>query len=281
MILTALLFVCAASSVGIAQQSSNPTYILTRSYETESHASDTSTSSSHGSDVFIERLIARHEDGIELEYDFEPSAPPEERVRNWQLPARIFKPVTGSTRLLNAGEVEARLEQWLNLGKIDRSACGRWIFTWNAFKIECDLQSVVATIDALDLNMIPLGPGVPYADPMAIAPEPLARTVAGSGAVTYTATLRIDPAAVLGQRAEEDRIVAELMGEQNNAEMREVMRSTRATKEISGDITVTFDTDPSGTIMRRTKVTKLLLTKLDGSTETSIAKQVVERRQLH
>ena len=96
-------------------------------------------------------MIAARDTGIELEYDLSRDAKAEDRARIWQFPARVFKPSNGPMQLLNASELEARLEVWLKAAGWDRSVCGRWIFTWNAFRIDCDPQSIIKAIEAIDL----------------------------------------------------------------------------------------------------------------------------------
>ena len=51
------------------------------------------------------------------------------------------------------------------------------------------------------------------------------------------------------------------------------------TKEIvSGTISVKFETDPAGHVLRRTKVTKLDFTRPDGRSETETVTEMLERR---
>lgn len=117
---------------------------LVRSYETEQIGSDGSSSNSSGTDACAERVVAIRPEGIELEYDIAPDADEEERQRQWSLPARVLRLPDGSLRLLNRGELEARLDDWLKRANWNRDMCGKWIFTWNAFRIECDPESGLA-----------------------------------------------------------------------------------------------------------------------------------------
>ena len=128
----ALLLVSNANVMAQPQQSkasTGKTYLVTKSYETSEHSNDGSSGSSRGSDTLFERFISEYDGGLELQYEVRPDANPEEKARNWQLPARVFKPANGPMQLLNSDELEARLEGWLKVAKWDRAVCGHWIFT--------------------------------------------------------------------------------------------------------------------------------------------------------
>ena len=54
--------------------------------------------------------------------------------------------------------------------------------------------------------------------------------------------------------------------------------SQRATEIISGTISITFETDSAGNLLRRTKVTKLDIRGPDGPSETETVTEKLERR---
>jgi hypothetical protein len=141
--LSLLLATNAWAQLSPPMPAAGETYELTKSYDTSEQTSNGSSGSSRGHDTILERVIAARNTGIEFEYDFSNNAKAEDRARNWQFPARVFKPSNGAMQLLNASELEVRLEGWLKAAGSDRSVCGRWIFTWNAFRIDCDPQSII------------------------------------------------------------------------------------------------------------------------------------------
>ena len=247
---------------------------LTKAYETSSETNEGSSGSSQGHDTLIERVIGLRPDGLELEYDL-AEADPEARASYWQYPVRVFKPKGGELQLLNRAELESRVDGWLKKGKMTRAACGRWIFTWNAFRIECDSQSVIATLSSYDLRPSDLREGALHRETEALAPAPLKLKVAGPEGSTFAAEMEIDPDSVRRGRAEADVAVGEISGKPVTLEA--AVRA-RAKETVSGTISVTFATDPAGNVKRRTRVVKLEIREPDGRVETRTATETLERR---
>jgi hypothetical protein len=250
-------------------------YEISKSYETSDRTSDGSSGSSRGRDVLVERVIGIRDAGLELEYDLPKDTSAEDRARTWQFPFRVFRPSSGPMQLLNRAELEARVDGWLKAAGWTREVCGRWIFTWNAFRIECDPQSVIKIGEAFDLRYADLREGASYQDSESRGPGTLTRTAAGPEGATFTAAMEIDPDAVRRARAESDVAVGEMMRKPVtlDAALRE-----RSKESVSGTISVTLDTDARGNIRRRTKVTKAEITRPDGKHESRTATETVERR---
>jgi hypothetical protein len=248
---------------------------ISKRYETTDQASDGSTGSSRGRDTILERVIAVRDGGLELEYDLSKNATADDRARSWQFPARVFVQSNGAMQLLNSREMEARVDDWLKAADMTREACGRWIFTWNAFRIECDPQSVIETLEAFDLRSAVIREGASYQDSDARGTGTLARTAGGPDGATFTVDMEIDPDAIRRARADSDVAIGEIMRKPVtlDAALRE-----RANDTVTGTMTVTFDTDPAGNTRSRTKVTKVETRKPDGRTETRTATETVERR---
>ena len=249
-------------------------YQITKSYETSSETNTGSSGSSSGSDTIVERVVGIREDGLEIEYDLPDGAPAQARARTWQFPARVFRPSSGPMQLLNLPELEARVEVWLQAGGMTREACGRWIFTWNSFRIECDPQSVIDTINSFDLRVEDLNDGGPYRDAEASGPGTLTKEVAEADRQTFTVTLKIDPNMVRRARAESDVVVGELMNEPVTLE---AALSMREMEEVSGTIRVTLDADLLGNVWRRTRVTEVETKLAAGGYEKQTALETVER----
>jgi hypothetical protein len=253
------------------------TYEIVMNHESSQHSSAGSSGSSQGGHAYVERVIAVREGAVELEYDIPTDATAEDRARQWQFPARVFKPSRGSMQLLNRAELEARLERWLKSARWTRAVCGRWIFTWNAFLIECDPQSVIETIELLQLTSAEIRDGAPYQDADARGPGRMARKAAGPNGATFTVEMPVDPDAVHRDRAEADVAVGQMAGKPVTLD---VALRERGNEAVSGTISVTFDMDSAGNLSRRTKVTKLRPKTADGHMETETTTETVERRLL-
>jgi len=251
------------------------TYEINVTRESAQQGSHGSSGSSHDKDTIIERVIGLRADGLELEYDLPKAATADERASNWQFPARVFKPFRGPAQLLNGPELEARVDGWLKAAGWNRTVCGHWIFTWNAFRIECDPQSVIKTVESFDLRAADLREGAPYQETEARGPGTLARKSAGLDGAVFTVEMPVDPDAIRRARAESDVVVGEIMNKpvSLDAALRE-----RARETISGTISVAFETDSAGNARRRTKVTKLDIKGPDDRSETETVTETLERR---
>lgn len=272
---TVLSFLIAIGARAQTAPISGETHILTKSYSTSDESSDGSSGSSNGSDDLTERVVALRDGGTELEYDVSAETKAEDRARQWSFPARVFKASDGSVRLLNREELETRLERWLKAAKWDRAACGRWIFTWNAFRIECDPDAVLEGIATFDLTSQDLRENAPYPDALALSPGILTRTTAGPNGATFVATMQAAPDAVRRGRAETDVTTGEIMRKPVTLETAIARRSK---EQVEGTISVTFETDAAGKARKRTRVVKLKIKRPDGTSEDRTSTETVERR---
>ncbi|RYG94836.1 MAG: hypothetical protein EON58_15400 [Alphaproteobacteria bacterium] len=250
-------------------------YQISKSYQTSEQTSDGSSGSSSGRDAIVERVIGVREGGLELEFDLPKEATAEDKARSWQFPVRVFRPTNGSMQLLNRPELEARIEDWLKAAGWTRAACGRWVFTWNAFRIECDPESVIKAVEPFDLRSAGIREGASYQEAGARGPGVLTRKSTGSDSATFAVVLEIDPDVYRRARAESDVAVGEMT--QKPVTLDEALRE-RAKEAVSGTISVTIDTDPAGNIQRRTKVTKVETKGPDSRTESQTVTETVERR---
>jgi len=251
------------------------TYEITKTQETVQQGSHGSSGSSHDRDTIIERVIGLRADGLDLEYDLPKTATAGDRATNWQFPVRIFKPFDGPAQLLNSSELETRVDDWLKAAGWSRAMCGHWIFTWNAFRIECDPQSVVKTIESFDLRFADLRDGASYQEPDARAPGTLVRKAAGPGEAVFATEMPIDPDAVRHARAESDVVVGQIL---NKPVTLEVALRERAKESVSGTISVEFETDSTGNVRRRTKITKFDIKGPNNQSQTETVTETLERR---
>jgi hypothetical protein len=251
-------------------------YELVKSYETTMQRGEDSSGSSQGHETLFERVVAVRPDGLELEYRGPQPASKKERESDWRFPARVFRPTVGKPQLLNQPELEARADAWLKKRKIPRAACGRWGFTWTAIKIECDPQSVLATILSYDLRSPDLREGALHWEDEAVAPAALALQSTGPEGSTFAVRMEIDPEVVRRARAESDVVVGEIMGKPVALK---AAAAERAKESITGAISITFVADRTGKPIRRTKVVKLV-TRAEGATQTDTISETLERRSV-
>lgn len=235
-----------------------------------------SSGRSSSKQAMMERVIALHDGGIELEFDLPEQASQQDRARTWQLPVRVLKSPGRPLQLLNRPELETRVRAWLQTAKIPQSACGRWIFTWTAVKIECDPNSVLNTIEHFDLRLGEFGEGTLHNESGARGPAALRREAFDSNGATYAAELEIDPDVMRRQRAEADVAVAEMT---RKAPLTlEAALQARQGNRISGTIVTTFEMDSAGRLTRRRRVTQVGIADQAGSLERETTTETVERR---
>ena len=269
-LLTSLDGVCAQSFDAQPRRGDIYELILTR--DMAQRDSRGGTGSSHDRDMLIERVVEAGADGLVLEYDFPKETTAQQRAGEWRFPARVFKPTVGPIRLLNSAELETRVDGWLKSGGMTRANCGQLIFTWNAFRIDCDPQSVTGIIQRFELTSSEIQEGASYLDPNAAGPARLTKDSSGPNLV---AEMALDVDAVRRARAETDVGVAQLM--KKTLTLEESLRE-RAKDTVSGTISVTFEKSGAGDVRRRTTVTKLEIGRPDGRLETQTTTETLERR---
>ncbi|MGH7948400.1 MAG: hypothetical protein ACREQF_04175 [Candidatus Binataceae bacterium] len=252
------------------------TFKIVKVVETESRRGDESTGSSYDRDTIIERVVAVRDDGLELEYSSPPRTDGEQGADNWQLPARVLKLRSGRIQLLNAAELEARVDPWLAKAGWTRAICDRWIFTWNAFHIDCDPASAVAIIKPFDLRPDALRNGAPYHSELALAAAPIRQTIASDGTSTFVVELVIDPDGLRRAQAETDVTVGEIMGRKVTFD--DALRKHTA-DTVSGTMVISFETDATGEVKSRRTLTTIETVDGDGKTETRKTTETVERKR--
>jgi hypothetical protein len=276
-LITIIVMLLVPAFAAHSQPRAGDVYEIVRVSDSET-SSDELTGTTHDKDTIVERVIAVSANGLELEYDFPASAAPQERASHWQLPVRVFKPLDGPARLSNRAELESRVDGWLKSAELTRAACGRWLFTWNAFQIECNPEAVLRMLEAFDLNSDDLRQGALYKAEKALAAAPIRQMPAGSsGGQVFTVEMKVDPDAVRRQRAEADVVVAEISGQKLTLDA--ALRA-RVAEQVSGSIVVTFEANSAGVLQRRRTVTALETKRADGSRETQKIVETLERRPI-
>lgn len=272
----AVVSAAAAAGTRPAQSGAHigDTYEITRIRQSSSQSNGASSGTTYDRDTLTERTVAIRPDGLEVTFDLPRDATADDRRQTWQFPSRVFEPREGALQLLNAAELEKRLDAWLKWGLVPRTACGHWVFTWNAFKIECDPQSVLKTIEVFDPRLTDLRQGALYRDRYALQPAPLTMRSGGSDGSTFIASLTINPAVVQRERAESDVVVGEISRKPVTLEAALI---NRAKETVSGTIEVTITVGTDGTVRRLMKVSKLETKKADGNVETETTTETLER----
>jgi hypothetical protein len=215
--------------------------------KTQEKTGERSSGSSSSRSTYAERIVAIREAGVEVEFDLPDDSTEQERQREWLFPARILKRHDGSLELLNGPELEERLDAWLERAEWPREVCGRWYFTWSAFQVNCDPQSVLRTYEALDV------------------------TTSGEAG-----TETVDAEAVRRGRAEADVIVAQING---RVLAFEEALAAHSSEQISGTVATSFERDAPERLLR-TQVTELEIVEPDGVIETRSTTETVTRTLL-
>ena len=251
-------------SVGDAVQ-----IITNREMEEHGNRFDSQRGTSTDRDSYVERVAAVRPDGVVLEYDLPENATTDDRASNWQFPFQILKAHDGTVRLLNAPELAVRVDRWLKTAGMSHTVCGKLIFTWNAFRVDCDPQSTIrwlATVTLAD----GLHAGNSFTDPDARAPTLLRQ----ASADRLVATLAIDPAVIRRQRAQADVGVAELT--HKVLTLNEALKAHEA-ETVTGAITVTFDLDAAGRTRQRTRVETVQVAWPNGRIDTQTVTDTLTR----
>jgi hypothetical protein len=269
------LAVSGLAAPGLAAVGDTREIVLTR--DSSFTVGSQGTGSSHDQDAIIERVIRESDAGVELEYDRPKAATKDERAEVWQLPARILRHPDGSMQLLNEGELQARADKWLKSAHWTREVCGHLIFTWNAFRIECDPQSAIRIVQDFDLGRSPISEGAYYRDPAALQAGALVRKPGPDGGAIYSVELPVDPEQIRREGVETDLGVAEISGKP--LERAEAVRN-HAAEQISGTISVAFEANATGEVWRRTRVTRIEIKQPGGSVEHRQTTETLESRLL-
>jgi hypothetical protein len=248
-------------------------YAIRREVNSSWTGASASTGSTHDVDVIVERVIAIDDAGDQLEFDFPDGTSAEERAREWKFPARVLRPRHGPFQLLNASELEGRLLRWLRAAELTREACGHWYFTWNAFQIDCDPQSVIHVVEAFEQWPEDLREGASYQQDG--SQDAVTLTEQGSGSErVYVARMQADAEVVRRERARQDVVVAEIMRRPLTFD---AALAARSAERISGTITTTFAMETGSNIRRRTTVTELEISGAEGQ-EHHTTTETLERR---
>lgn len=269
-------FVVPAILMGISQASAEAAgdlYKLVLKRHSEYQEGDRGSGSSDDTDVIVVRTIGPQD----FEYDLPSSATRKDREVSWQLPARIRLSIDGSMTLLNVAELEIRRDQFLKTAGWTKETCGRWIFTWNAFKIECDPQSALIIVERFQIQPKVLADGSPFEMKGAIGSVPMKCAHKSAGGQTCAVLLPLDADNARRELAESDVVVGEIIGKPISA--LDAVKS-RAETQITGTIEVIFEADLSGIVGKRTTIVHSEQREPGGQTRKSISTSVLTQTKM-
>ena len=273
----ALLLSICWTSEGIAQvvaETPGDVFRITLTYSSESKGDNGSSSSSRGGHKYVERVDAVGPEGTERTFDITLEPGDERRLIVWQFPARVLEGPDGTLELLNRDDLERRRDAWLEAAEIPAEACGSWYFTWNAFQVECDPNTILETIRSITIQPPDLSEGELYEHPMALSPGRLAAERSASEGSIYSVVLEVDPDAVRRAEARSDVVVGEIMRE---PVLFKSAYAERAKEQISGTIEVTLEARGDGTVWKRSTSTEIEKRLPDGTSEHETSLEVIER----
>lgn len=246
---------------------------IRHSYQTETRDDNGGSGSSRGHSTLIEQVVTLRDDGIELVYD-EPDA--DER-REWQLPVRVFKPANGPFELLNRAELEARVDPWLAKAKWTREICEKWVFTWNAFKIDCDPASALGIVEGYSLWQDNLREGAPFKMEGLLGSPRIRLERSDADGSVFVVSGDFDPKWLKFEKVKTEVIVAHFSGEPITEEQ---AGEKLADWQFSGTVTVRFTVDPKGLVLERWQRSETRIVEANGKIEVGTATSTLARRRL-
>ena len=171
----------------------------------------------------------------------------------------------------------ARRNAWLEQAGFTLEDCGKHIFTWNVFRIDCDPEDALGLLATVEIQ--PLGDfeGANVKLPLGRDPFVFVFSNTKDGKRQYRATQPLDDQYVRREAAENALIVAEIMGEELTEEQAIAQANALV---IDGTVTITLEAEPGGPVRRRTIVVEKTVTDAEGVTEISNYTQTVDRETI-
>lgn len=267
---TALLAVTFSTHV-IAQDE----YVLLLEYKSSSgNPENPSSSRSSGKQAIAERVINRTEAGTEIEYSI-PGDP--ERVKGnamWMYPARVVVSPAGEKTLLNGEEINQRIDEWLEKANWPREICGRWIFTWTAYHIRCDLPAIIDEVEGYGMRPGDVKDGEAIRVYSQVEPAVLTKTGETKNRTILAAEVGIDPAVIRQDEAEMMVAVAEMTGKELTLDQ---ALAELVDLKAEGTIRVELEVDANGLVWRRSENINLQVSGLKSGEEVRRSSNTVTR----
>ena len=246
-------------------------------YETSSVSSDGgSNSSSSGRQSLIETVVRNTDDGVVLRYDLPRDEAGNAKTGFWYFPADVLEKPDGSLELLDVDSVKSRIDHWLTQRNIPREACGLWTHGGGfPYQVDCNPNSILDQIEAFDLRIPALDAGAEFPHAMANSPGILERLTAPR--TGYFVTVSIDQQKARSEEAKNALILAQMLKQDLSREQAE---SDAAQTDIRGSIRMQFDLGPTGSVVRLSNRTSVVVKNPDGTSETRTSLVTVERHDV-
>lgn len=251
-------------------------YRIAVSYETQTEGAG-SSSSSRGRTVYSEQILSDSGDCTVKRFDIVDEEGRERPLAEWQWPVEVERCGNEARRMLNLPEMEARLATFLETADIPREACGRHYFTWNVFRIECDPQAVLPTIEAIDLGSLTLADGAEYAQSGIPRSATLVMVSADDGMITLRTEFAVDPVRFREETARTEVVVGDVMGEA--VSYKDALAQAQK-MEVSGSIVITFEKATDMSSIRQSVVTRLIVEEPGDGQETRYSKVTTHRKRV-
>lgn len=240
-------------------------FLLIERYETSSESDDGSSGKSSGGGALTEEILEIREDGWVVRYGLPDDASEQQRLRQWQFPAKIFKSSDGDWQILNEEMIIGRRDAWLSQSEIPKEACGSYYFTWNVFKIECDLHSAISIARSYDDGFCDFRSRSSIDLPLAAMPVSLKVRENGLGGFSLIGKAPVDANFIIQGNAESDVAVAQINGDKLS--YADALAEQQKGK-VSGDVNITIFVGSNGCLKKKITVSEIATIDANGVSET-------------
>lgn len=235
--------------------------------------------------VYLERVVAVGKDSIELVYDFPAGESTERRAQEWRLPARVRRDRDGTVTLLNAPELQARANAWLQREGYTKADCGRWLTSKtpagdaNYTKVLCDPYSIMKLVRRYDLRFAnPNDRGGDVNEPDALEGAYVLQRSKDATGVSYFLIAQLDPEFIRRRQAEEDVRNARADGDAETLVNSALLRHAR--DRIVGGISGIYETDAQGQVTRKQRTIIYTIERPGGVVFASTESETMTRRKI-
>jgi len=269
--------VCAATQ-SVAQASDAPeVFEIIIRYETRSEG-NRMTGSSSGGYHYREEVYARTGDCRLRRFDVVDDPEHSRPLALWKMPVLLRECAGQPAEIANREAMVARRDAFLSAAELPPEACGRHYFTWDVFKIECDPEAVIDTVERIDLSSLALQDGAHFLVRDTETRLTLTQAESGpDGRRTFTGRGTIDPEVLREQKASAIMVIAEVSGEEISLEQ---AMARIAEHRFAGEVSVKLMEEPAEDRITLTVVSETSETDAEGNTETRWGEEVTIRERV-
>ncbi len=275
LLFAAALLWCAAATPAQAADGAEQYEIRIR-YQTTSEGEGSSGSSS-GGNLYREDVYPAEGECRTRRFDVVDDPERKRPLGVWEMPVEV-RDCAGQARVIaNREAMVARRDAYLAAAKIPRESCGRYYFSWNVFKIECDPDAILETVAGIDLGSIRLEDGAVFTLPdtdtsvtLTVVPD------APAGQRIFKGRRTIDPEMLREGAIETIMVVAEVRGK---VVTREEAMAQIAAHQFSGEAEVTLVEEPAAGRITATFNGSVREVDAEGGVETRQGETVITRQR--